>query len=63
MKNSGPFRMKAGEFRDRAQSADSPLTRQRLEDAARRFESLADEIDGLGEAQAPQSKRQEDRAH
>ena len=64
MKNSGPFRVKAGEFRDRALSADSPLTRQRLEDTARRFESLADEIDGLNDPQAPQSKRhEEDRAH
>jgi hypothetical protein len=49
MKNSGPFRLKAGEFRDRAQSAESPLARQRLEDAAKRFDSLADEIDGAVE--------------
>jgi hypothetical protein len=58
MKNSGPFRLKAGEFRDRAQTAESPLARQRMEDAAKRFESLADEIDGAAEP-----PRRENRAH
>jgi hypothetical protein len=58
MKNSGPFRLKAGEFRDRAQSADSPLARQRLEDAARRFDNLADEIDGS--AVSPQQEQRVD---
>lgn len=57
MKNSGPFRLKAGEFRDRAQSADSPLARQRLEDAARRFDSLADEIDGVAVPPPQQEQR------
>jgi hypothetical protein len=47
MQNSDPFRLKAGEFRHRAQVAETPLARQRLEETAKRFESLADEIDGL----------------
>jgi hypothetical protein len=46
MQNSDPFRLKAGEFRHRAQGAESPLARQRLEETAKRFERLADEIDG-----------------
>ncbi len=46
MKSSGPFRLKAGEFRHRAEAADTPLARQRLEETAKRFETLADELDG-----------------
>lgn len=50
MNNSSSFRLKAGEFRNRAGAADTPLARQRLEETAKRFESLADELDGASPA-------------
>lgn len=58
MKDTSPFRLKAGEFRHRAAAAETPLARQRLEETAKRFESLADELDGA----APASEEQERRA-
>ncbi len=57
MKNSGPFRLKAGEIRHRAEAAETPLARQHLEETAKRFESLADELDGASAAGEPPPRR------
>lgn len=62
MQNSGPFRLKAGEFRHRAEAAETPLARQHLEETAKRFERLADEIDGSGEEISDEEMRPAERA-